>query len=220
MSSSDEKIKIAPSILSADFSCLERSIEEVSDTEWLHLDVMDGHFVPNITFGPCVIKAVRRKSTQVFDTHLMISEPEKYVEEFVDAGSDIITFHVEAVDNVEEVIDKIKGHGVDVGISLKPDTPFEGVDEFLPSLDLILIMTVEPGFGGQSFIHDVVPKIKEAKEAVDEGGYDVDISVDGGISPETAPVAVENGANVLVSGSSVFKGDVDKNLKELRESVR
>ncbi|MFW6144937.1 MAG: ribulose-phosphate 3-epimerase, partial [Candidatus Natronoplasma sp.] len=206
MSSSDEKIKIAPSILSADFSCLERSIEEVSDTEWLHLDVMDGHFVPNITFGPCVIKAVRRKSTQVFDTHLMISEPEKYVEEFVDAGSDIITFHVEAVDNVEEVIDKIKGHGVDVGISLKPDTPFEGVDEFLPSLDLILIMTVEPGFGGQSFIHDVVPKIKEAKEAVDEGGYDVDISVDGGISPETAPVAVENGANVLVSGSSVFKG--------------
>ncbi len=219
MSGSRDEIRIAPSILSAEFSCLEDSIESVGSTEWLHLDVMDGHFVPNITFGPCVIKSIREKSDHVFDTHLMISEPEKYAEEFAEAGSDIITFHAEAVDDAESVIETIEDCDVKVGVSLKPDTPFSAVQEFLPSLDLLLIMTVEPGFSGQSFMHDVVPKIKEARGAVDEISKDIDISVDGGISPKTAPKVVENGANVLVSGSSVFKGDVDKNLKELRDSV-
>jgi len=213
-------IKFSPSILSADFSCLRSSIDSVKSTEWLHLDVMDGHFVPNITFGPCVVRSMRDKSDHVFDTHLMISEPEKYAEEFVEAGSDIITFHVETVDDVESVIETIKKCGVEVGISLKPYTPFDSVQNFLPSLDLILIMTVEPGFSGQSFMDNVVPKIKEAREAVNDLGKDIDIVVDGGISPETAPKVVENGANVLVSGSSVFEGDVDKNLKALRDSVR
>ncbi|MBS3816688.1 MAG: ribulose-phosphate 3-epimerase [Candidatus Thermoplasmatota archaeon] len=220
MRSGKDKIKIAPSILSADFSCLEDSIKAVKSTEWLHLDVMDGHFVPNITFGPCVIKSIREKSDHVFDTHLMISEPEKYAEEFAEAGSDIITFHAEAVDDPKSVIEEIENCGVQVGVSLKPDTPFDAVREYLPSLDLILIMTVEPGFSGQSFMQEVVPKIKEAREAVDEIEKDIDISVDGGISPKTAPQVVENGSNVLVSGSSVFKGDVDKNLKELRDSVK
>ncbi len=220
MSRREDKVKIAPSILSANFSCLESSIKSVESTEWLHLDVMDGHFVPNITFGPCVIRSIRDVSDHVFDTHLMISEPERYVEEFAEAGSDIITFHIEAVEDVETVIETIENCGVKVGVSIKPDTSFDSVRKFLPSLDLILIMTVEPGFGGQSFMHDVVPKIKEARDAVDGVEKDIDIAVDGGISPKTAPKVVDNGANVLVSGSSVFKGDVDKNLKELRDAVK
>ncbi len=218
MSDSKNKIKISPSILSADFFCLESSIEAVKETEWLHLDVMDGHFVPNITFGPCVIEAIRSKSDHVFDTHLMISEPEKYAVEFAEAGSDIITFHVEAVEDVASVIDSVKETGTNVGLSIKPGTSFEAVTDFLPMIDLLLIMTVEPGFSGQSFMHEVVPKIKKAREAVDEYD-DIDISVDGGISPTTAPEVVENGANVLVSGSSVFEGDIENNLRELRESV-
>ncbi len=220
MSSLKGEIKISPSILSADFSCLEKSVEEVKDTEWLHIDVMDGHFVPNITFGTCVIKAIRSKSEHVFDTHLMISEPEKYIDEFVEAGSDMVTFHIEAVEDVESVIDTIKESGAGVGISLKPNTPFESANKFLPYVDLVLIMTVEPGFGGQSFMHEMVPKIREVRKAVDDLGCDIDISVDGGISPKTAPVVVENGANVLVSGSSIFKGDVRLNLQELKRSTQ
>jgi len=212
-------IKISPSILSADFSNLERSVASVKDTEWLHLDVMDGHFVPNLTFGPCVIESIRDKSDHVFETHLMISNPGEYVEDFAEAGSDIITFHVEAVEDVKSVIEKIKRTGTKAGLSLKPATEFSDIDEFLPDIDLILIMTVEPGFSGQEFMDEVVPKIKEARERVNESGLDIDIAVDGGISPKTAGKVVDNGANVLVSGSSVFKGDIEKNLKALRNSV-
>ncbi|MFP4142650.1 MAG: ribulose-phosphate 3-epimerase [Thermoplasmata archaeon] len=209
---------ISPSILSADFSNLEKSVEAVEDTEWLHLDVMDGHFVPNLTFGPCVIGSIRDKSDHVFDTHLMISNPGKYVEDFAEAGSDIITFHTEAVENVGEVIDDIKATGTKAGLSLKPGTEFSAVEEYLPKIDLILIMTVEPGFSGQEFMDEVVPKIKKARETIDRLGLNIDIAVDGGISPENAGKVVENGANVLVSGSSVFRGDTVKNLKELRDS--
>ncbi len=213
-----KKVKISPSILSADFSNLERAVKAVKKTEWLHLDVMDGHFVPNLTFGPCVIGSIRDKSEHVFDTHLMISNPDEYIDDFVEAGSDIITFHVEAVDDVEEVIDDIKKTGTKAGLSLKPGTDFETIEEFLTRIDLILIMTVEPGFSGQEFMRDVVPKIKKARDVVDEQNYDIDIAVDGGISPKTAGTAVENGANVLVSGSSVFEGDIKENLRELRRS--
>ena len=212
------KVKISPSILSADFSDLESSVKAVKETEWLHLDVMDGHFVPNLTFGPCVIDSIRDKSDHVFDTHLMISNPDEYIDDFVEAGSDIITFHVEAVDEVEEVVESIKKSGTKAGLSLKPGTKFETIEEFLPRIDLILIMTVEPGFSGQEFMEEVVPKIRKARDVVDEENHDIDIAVDGGISPKTAGTVVDNGANVLVSGSSIFEGDVKENLRKLRNS--
>ncbi|MBS3782362.1 MAG: ribulose-phosphate 3-epimerase [Candidatus Thermoplasmatota archaeon] len=213
-----DKVKISPSILSADFSDLESAVKAVKSTEWLHLDVMDGHFVPNLTFGPCVIESIRDKTEHVFDTHLMISNPDEYIDDFVKAGSDIITFHVEAVDDIEKAVKDIKGTGTKAGLSLKPGTEFEAIEEFLPSIDLILIMTVKPGFSGQEFMEEVVPKIRKSRDAVDEQNYDIDIAVDGGISPKTAGKVVENGANVLVSGSSVFEGDIERNLKELRDS--
>lgn len=213
------EIKIAPSILSADFSCLRDSIREVEDAEWLHLDVMDGHFVPNITIGPCVISGIREIGKHVFDTHLMISNPRRYLKEFKECGSDYITVHAEACEDLKTVIKEIKDKDVKAGVSLKPGTPFSAAEDVLPELDLVLIMTVEPGFGGQSFMRNVLPKIKEARRKIDESGFDIDLSVDGGISPETAPLAVENGANVLVSGSSIFEGDPKENLKRLRNSV-
>lgn len=216
-----KKVKISPSILSADFSDLKSSVESVELTEWLHLDVMDGHFVPNLTFGPCVIESIRDKSDHVFDTHLMISEPEKYLDEFVEAGSDMITFHAEAVDDMERVTKKIKGKDTKAGISLKPDTSIDVLsDDLIQKLDLILVMTVEPGFSGQSFMQEVVPKIEKTKERIDQLDTNVDLAVDGGVSPETAPEVVEAGANVLVSGSSVFEGNIKENLRKLRESFK
>lgn len=212
-------IKIAPSLLSADFSCLEKDIRKVEDVEWLHLDVMDGHFVPNITIGPCVIGSIREVSDHVFDTHLMISDPSRYVSSFADCGSDLITFHSEATEEPNKVIEKIKDHGIKAGISIKPGTHFDEVKHLMKDIDLLLIMTVEPGFGGQSFMTEMLPKIKEAREFIEERGLDVDISVDGGISPETAPEAVKAGANVLVSGSSIFEGDIKKNIRGLRKAV-
>ncbi|MFO7791935.1 MAG: ribulose-phosphate 3-epimerase [Candidatus Saliniplasma sp.] len=212
-------IKISPSLLSADFSCLREDIREVRESEWLHLDVMDGHFVPNISYGPCVISAIREVSDHFFDTHLMISEPEKYISDFVESGSDVITVHAEACDDLLEVIHMIKENGCEAGVSLKPGTPLSEIEGIIPSLDLILIMTVEPGFGGQSFMHEVVPKISEARDIIAAIDKDIDLSVDGGISPKTAPEVVKAGANVLVAGSAIFKGNIKKNLQELRDSA-
>jgi len=214
-----KKIKISPSLLSADFSCLREAVEAVEDAEWLHLDVMDGHFVPNITIGPCVICALRNSSDHVFDTHLMISHPIDYIEQFVSCGSDIITVHAEAKNDLKKVIEEIKSYDdIKAGVSINPGTELETIQHILSDIDLLLIMTVNPGFGGQGFMHEVVPKIAKARKIIDENDYDVKISVDGGVSTETAPEVVEAGADVLVAGSAIFGGDPAENVKKLRKA--
>lgn len=199
-------LKIAPSILSADFARLRDEIEMVSvaGADLLHLDVMDGHFVPNITFGPCVVEAVKKVTSIPLDVHLMITDAEKYLKTFVAAGSDWITFHIEAVANPHQFIEQAKNLGVKVGVSLKPLTPVTALKEILPEVDLILIMSVEPGFGGQKFQSAVLSKITELRQQYQ---FLADISIDGGINLETAPLAVEAGANILVAGSAIFHAD-------------
>ncbi len=187
----------------------------------LHLDVMDGHFVPNITFGPCVIGNIRPCTDQVFDTHLMIESPRKYIRDFVDGGSDHITVHTESHDGIEDIkrtLEMIRDAGAKTGASINPATPWKPMAGIMEDLDLVLVMTVVPGFGGQGFMHEVVPKIREIRGYIDEHGYATEISVDGGISPETAPMVVEAGADILVAGSAIFKGDPGNNLKLLREA--
>jgi len=202
-------IKIAPSILSADFSALLADVQQAESggAEYLHIDVMDGRFVPNITIGPLVVKALRPHSQLVFDVHLMIVEPEKYIEDFIRVGADIVTVHAEAVTHLHRVLSLIRDLGAKAGVALNPATPPSVIEYVLPLADLVLLMTVNPGFGGQKFIPEVLPKIKAVKKMVDGLGLPTEIQVDGGINMETAPRVVQAGANVLVAGAAVFATD-------------
>ena len=215
-------IKISPSMLSCDFSKIGDEAEKITKAgaEMLHLDVMDGHFVPNITFGAPVIKSIRNRTDIVFDVHLMISEPLKYIEDFVKAGADIITFHVECESDVKETIDKIKSLSCKVGLSVKPGTPIEVVYPYLDELDMVLVMTVEPGFGGQSFMGDMCDKIVTLRNKLSEMGKTTDIQVDGGINDETVCLVAKAGANVIVAGSSVFGADsYEEAISSLRRNA-
>ncbi len=207
---------ISPSILSADFANLQRDIERVehAGADWLHIDVMDGHFVKNITIGVPVVKAIRKITKLPLDVHLMIENPENYVKAFIEAGADIVTFHYEAVNDVNSIIELIKSYGIKAGMSIKPRTSPEKILDFLPKLDLILIMTVEPGFGGQSFLYDCAEKIPVIKKYANEN---LIIQVDGGINPQTAKICTRYGANSLVAGNYVYKSD---NIKSAIQSLR
>ncbi len=201
-------VRIAPSILSADFAALGEEVRAITraGADYIHVDVMDGHFVPNITIGPDVVKALRSGSKQPFDVHLMISPVDPYIEAFVNAGSDIITVHAEAGPHLHRTIQLIKSYGVKAGVSLNPSTPASAVFEVLPDIDLVLVMSVNPGFGGQKFIPGMLGKIETLRAAIDASGCDIDLEVDGGIDAKTAKAVIAAGADVLVAGSATFKG--------------
>jgi ribulose-phosphate 3-epimerase len=212
-------IKIAPSILSADFAKLGEEIKDVErgGADYIHVDVMDGHFVPNITIGPLIVNAIRPVTTLPLDVHLMIENPDKYIPEFVKAGADIITVHVEACPHLHRTIQLIKSLGVKAGVVLNPATPVSTIEHVLEDIDMVLLMTVNPGFGGQKFISSVLPKIKQVATMVRERDLQVEIEVDGGVNEETARLCVEAGANVLVAGSAVYdKEDRAKAIATIR----
>ena len=216
-----KKIQISPSILSADFSQLGKEIKrlEESGADMIHVDVMDGHFVPNLTIGPPVIKALKTKSSIIFDVHLMISPVHKYIEAYSNAGADIITIHPEATDNLQSSISKIKELKKKVGISLNPETKIDVITKYLDQIDLVLIMSVNPGFGGQKFMPEVLIKIKNLKKIQIEKKLNFDIEIDGGINFENSKSAIDAGANILVSGTTIFKsnnGDIKKNIELLK----
>ncbi|GAA0091606.1 ribulose-phosphate 3-epimerase [Paraclostridium bifermentans] len=212
-------IKMAPSILSADFARLLEDVKKVerAGCEYLHIDVMDGHFVPNITLGPAIVKSLRKDVNMVFDAHLMIENPDNYIKDFVDAGCDMIVVHEEACTHLHRTIQNIKSFNVKAGVALNPATPIENIKYILNDIDMVLIMTVNPGFGGQSFIGTMIDKIKELKSLIDEKGLDVDIQVDGGIKPSNVSEVVKAGANVIVAGSAIFNSDdIEATVKEFR----
>ena len=216
-----KKIKISPSILSADFCQLGTEIKRLEEggADMIHVDVMDGHFVPNLTIGPPVIKALRRKCSLKFDVHLMISPVHKYIEAYADAGADIITIHPEATDNLEDSILKIKSLNKNVGISLNPESKIDLIIDYLEKIDLVLIMSVNPGFGGQKFMPEVLDKVKKLKKIQSEKNINFDIEIDGGINFDNCQSAIDAGANILVSGTTIFKsnnGDIEKNINLLK----
>ena len=216
-----KKIKISPSILSADFSQLGNEIKKLEQggADMIHVDVMDGHFVPNLTIGPPVIKRLRNYTQLPFDVHLMISPVHKYIKDYAEAGADIITIHPEATENLNDSINQIKKFNKKVGVSLNPDTKLNVIDNILDQIDLVLIMSVFPGFGGQKFIPEIVEKIKNLKKIQEEQKLDFDIEVDGGINFSNSKIVIDAGANILVSGTTIFKennGDIKKNIETLK----
>lgn len=215
-------IKIAPSILSADFANLGQEIQKIDrgGCDYIHIDVMDGHYVPNITLGPLVIGAIRKYTDKVFDVHLMIEKPERYIKEFVEAGADLINVHQEATTHLHRTLQLIRSYGVKTGVTLNPATPISTLEHVLADVDMVLLMTVNPGFGGQSFIPGMYKKIADLKALREEKGYDFEIQVDGGVSLENVKQVVEAGADVLVAGSAIFGAeDVEQRIAEFRAAI-
>ncbi|MDD7755018.1 MAG: ribulose-phosphate 3-epimerase [Clostridiales bacterium] len=215
-------IKLAPSILSADFARLLEDVKKVEKAgcEYLHIDVMDGHFVPNITLGPAIVKSLRKDVNMVFDTHLMIENPDNYIKDFVDAGSDLIVVHAEACRHLHRTIQNIKSYNVKAGVALNPATSIESIKHIIEDVDMVLIMTVNPGFGGQSFIESMLEKIKELKQLIDDKNLNVDIQVDGGIKPDNIHKVVEAGANIIVAGSAIFNSEnIEETVSLMRKNA-
>lgn len=215
-------LKVAPSILAADFKRLGEEVRRVEEAgaDLLHIDVMDGHFVPNLSMGPMIVKSLRAITDLPFSVHLMVEKPERFIQPFINAGADILTLHIESSHNVYTRIQSIKNLGKKAGIALNPLTPLCSIQYLLEDLDMILLMSVDPGFGGQSFISNVLPKIRQARQMIDELGLGIDLAVDGGVNERTAPSVVNAGANVLVMGSAIFhKNDVGNALNNIRKLV-